>query len=254
MTDHPAAPFDLEAVFQVDDYLYFYADMLTPERTDAEVAALVQALALDRPMRILDLACGFGRHANRLAALGHDMTGIDLIPGFLDIARRDAAERGVQVDYRQGDMRDLDFDAQFDRVMLLFTAFGYFDDAGNLQVLEHIACALKPGGLLALDVPNRDITAKSVPPFMVTEKDGNLMIDRNSFDPVTGRSTNRRIVIRNGVRRDKAFSVRLYNASEIRDLLPRAGLEVQGLYAGWDLAPFALESRRLVIVARRPTG
>ena len=253
MTDRTPVPFDAEAVFQVDDYLYFYADMLTPERTDAEVAALAQALALDRPMRILDLACGFGRHTNRLAALGHHMTGIDLMPGFLDIARRDAAERGVQVDYRQGDMRDLDFDAQFDRVMLLFTAFGYFDDAGNLRVLERIARALKPGGLIALDVPNRDVTAKTVPPYMVTEKDGNLMIDRNSFDSISGRSTNRRIVIRDGVRRDKAFSVRLYNATEIRDLLQRAGLEIQGLYAGWDLAPVTLDSRRLVVVARRPT-
>ena len=252
MTDHPPVPFDAEAVFQVDDYLYFYADMLTPERTDAEVAALVQALGLDRPMHILDLACGFGRHSNRLAALGHHMTGIDLMPGFLDLARRDAAERGVQVDYRQGDMRDLDFDARFDRVMLLFTAFGYFDDDENRRVLERIARALKPGGLLALDVPNRDITAKTVPPCMVTEKDGNLMIDRNSFDPVTGRSTNRRIVIRDGVRRDKAFSIRLYSATEIRDLLLRAGLKVQDLYAGWDLAPFTIESRRLVVVARKP--
>ena len=86
-------------------------------------------------MEILDLACGFGRHANRLAALGHTVTGIDLTPGFLEIARQDAEKRNVEVKYQQGDMRGITFDDKFDRVMLLFTSFGYFTDEENLQVL-----------------------------------------------------------------------------------------------------------------------
>jgi 2-polyprenyl-3-methyl-5-hydroxy-6-metoxy-1,4-benzoquinol methylase len=94
--------FDLENVFDVDDYLYFYSEMLTDERTDAEVAALVKLLELDQPLDILDLACGFGRHANRLAAQGHRLTGIDLMEGFVDLARREAVERGLQVNYQQG--------------------------------------------------------------------------------------------------------------------------------------------------------
>ncbi|RPI33021.1 MAG: class I SAM-dependent methyltransferase, partial [Chloroflexota bacterium] len=122
----PSFEFDFEAVFEVDDYMYFYSESLTPERTDAEVAALLPLLELDAPMNILDLACGFGRHANRLAALGHRVTGVDLTPGFLEIARKDAQARGVEVDYRQGDMRRIDFENEFDRVLLLFTAFGYF--------------------------------------------------------------------------------------------------------------------------------
>ena len=49
--------------------MYFYGDMLTDERTEAEVGALVRMLELDTPKKILDLACGYGRHTNRLAAL-----------------------------------------------------------------------------------------------------------------------------------------------------------------------------------------
>jgi len=59
--------------------MFVYRDDLTDERSDAEVAALVNLLELDSPMKILDLACGFGRHANRLAALGHSVTGVDLM-------------------------------------------------------------------------------------------------------------------------------------------------------------------------------
>lgn len=243
--------FDFEAVFDVDDYMYFYSDLLTDDLSDQQTAALVELLGLTEPMQILDLACGFGRHANRLAALGHRLTGIDASPGFLELARKDAAVRGVSVDYRLADMRWIDFEQAFDRVLLLFTAFGYFDDHQNLQVLMNIARALKSGGLLVFDIHNRDVFLKGMLPSIVTEKNGNLMIDRSSFDPLTGRLHNRRLVIRDGVRRDKPFFVRMYNATEIRDLLERAGLEVASIRGGWDGSPLTTESRRMVIIAKK---
>jgi len=243
--------FDYDAVFDVDDYLYFYGDMLTDERTEAEVTALVQILELTVPMTILDLACGFGRHANRLAALGHQVTGIDLMPGFLEIARRNAAEKGLQVIYQQGDMRQLSFIEMFDRVMMLFTAFGYFDDEDNLLVLKNVARALKPGGSLVFDIPNRDVILNGFLPYIVTEKDQNLMIDRNTFDSATGRLYNRRIIIRDDVRKDKPFFVRIYNPTEISDVLDRAGLGVYKMYGGWDGQQISTDSRRMVVVARK---
>jgi len=243
--------FDYDAVFDVDDYLYFYGDMLTDERTEAEVTALVQILELTVPMTILDLACGFGRHANRLAALGHQVTGIDLMPGFLEIGRRNAAEKGVQVIYQQGDMRQLSFIEMFDRVMMLFTTFGYFEDEDNLLVLKNVARALKPGGSLVFDIPNRDVILNGFLSYIVTEKDQNLMIDRNTFDSATGRLYNRRIIIRDDVRKDKPFFVRIYNPTEISDVLDRAGLGVYKMYGGWDGQQISTDSRRMVVVARK---
>jgi SAM-dependent methyltransferase len=241
-------PFDLEAVFEVDDYMAVYRDALTDERSDTEVATLVELLELDCPMQILDLACGFGRHANRLAALGHSVTGMDLMPGFLEIARQQAAEMGVHVDYRQGDMRQIDFVEAFDRVLLLFTSFGYFEDDENVRVMENIFRVLRPGGLLGFDITNRDAVAKDVPSSHVIDKDGDLTINRLSFDVLTGRFHNRRIVVRDGVRKDKPFSVRLYNATEIRDLLNQVGLEVDRI-VGYDGQPLSVSSRGMVIVA-----
>lgn len=243
--------FDFNAVFDVDDYLYFYSLSLTEERTEAEVVSLVKLLGLDEPKRILDLACGFGRHTNRLTAMGHDVTGIDLTPGFLEIARRDAQERGVQVDYRQGDMRQISFDNEFDCILILFTSFGYYDDEDNLRVLHNVARALKPGGVLLMDIPNRDAYFKHMLPYHVTERDENLMIDRMSFDSLSGRWYNRRVVIRDGVRKDKPFSIRLYNIHEIQALLQQAGLHLHKLYGGWNEQPISEDSRQLVIIARK---
>ena len=246
---HPQ--FNYDAVFEVNDYMYFYGDSLTDERSEAEVAGLVQIAVLDSPSRILDVPCGVGRHANRLAALGHRVTGVDLYQGFLDLARRDADARGLQVDYRQGDMRNLDYAAEFDRVLMLFTSFGYFEDRDNFQVLENMARTLAPGGLFILDIPNRDTYTKNMPPAIVTEKNGDLMIDRGSFDTLTGRWYNRRIVIRNGIRKEKPFFVRLFNPTEIRDWLERAGFEGVSMFGGFDGQPISADSRRMIVVAKK---
>ena len=244
--------FDYEAVFDVDDYLYFYSQALTDERTEAEVSALVKLLELDQPRKILDLACGFGRHTNRLAALGHHMTGVDITPGFLEIARKDAAQKSLDVRYLQGDMRSINFDSEFDCVLLLFTAFGYFSDEQNLQVLINMCNALSPGGLLLFDVQNRDTFLKGMRPFFVVEKEGNMMIDRMSFDSLQGRFYNHRVVYRDGIRKDKPHFIRLYNPNEIQSLITQAGLELHHLYGGWDAQELTADANRMVVIARKP--
>jgi SAM-dependent methyltransferase len=243
--------FDLDAVFEVEDYLYFYGRGLTDERSDAEVAALVRRLELVPPLQILDLACGFGRHANRLAALGHIVTGLDLMPGFLEIARREAAERGLQVDYRQGDMRQLAFESSFDLVLLIFTSFGYFSDEEKARLMARIARALRPDGRLAFDILNRDAVARYFLEPDVVEVDGNLMINRPSFDPLTGRFHNQRVVIRDGVRKEKPYFTRMYNPSEICALLAEADLEMESIVDEKE-RPLSVNSRRMNVVARKP--
>ncbi len=243
--------FDFEAVFEVDDYLYFYKNGLTGERTKKEIEFLVRELALDTSMKILDLACGHGRHANLLAELGYNVTGVDITQGFLKIAKNEAKKKGVTVEYIKEDMRKISFKEKFDRVILIFTAFGYFDDEENFKVLENVANALKQGGLFCFDTFNRDVFLKHFLPYIVTEKANDLMIERNTFDSATGRLCNRRIVIRDGKRKDKPFFVRLYNPTEIRDLLRRAGFEIYKMYSNWDAKPFTSYSRRMIVIAKK---
>ena len=248
---HLGDELDLENVFEVEDYLYFYQDNLIGNVLDQQVSALQAYLHLDSPMKILDLACGFGRHANRLAALGHSVVGIDYTPGFLELARKDANAAGVRVQYLQGDMRTIKNKHEFDRVILLFTSFGYFSDEDNRQVIQNAAEALLPGGLLCMDIPNRDARAINLSQSTIVEKEGNLMIDRHSFDPLSGRWINNRIIIRDGIRKDKPYFIRLYNPTEINYLLLGAGLQIVELYADWEGQPLCVDLRRMIIVARK---
>ena len=70
-----------------------------------------------------------------------------------------------------------------DGVISWFTAFGYFNDAGNRQVLAEVARALKPGGRLALEVQHRDWIVGALQPAVVVERDGDLLVDRNRLEP-----------------------------------------------------------------------
>lgn len=246
--------FDFKAVFNPEDDLCFYEDILTEERTEREVDSLTHLLALDRPLKILDLACGHGRHSNLLARAGHDVTGVDLTEGFLTLARTSAEKLGVEVTYVRSDMREISYTNEFDRVLLLYTSFGYFNDDDNARVLKNVFRALKPGGVFCFDGHNRDITMKDHRPYFVKEKGEDLLIDRITFDSETGRMTNRRIMIRNGVRKDTPFSIRFYNPQEITQLLGSVGFEDVKIFGGYDGKPLSENLNQMVITAVKPSG
>jgi SAM-dependent methyltransferase len=242
--------FDAEALFD-EDYLYFYEALLSDSRSDAEAELVWRLLELEPGMRVLDLACGHGRIANRLAARGCRVTGLDATALFLDHAARDAAERGVSVDYVQGDMRVLPWARRFDRVVSWFTAFGYFDDTDNRQVLTEIARALKPGGRVVLDLNNRDWLVRVFQPDRVAaERDGDLVIDRSRLDPLTSRVITERIVLRAGRVRRIPFFVRVFTFTELRDWLLAAGFTSVDGY-GENGTSLSTASQRLIVVAHR---
>jgi SAM-dependent methyltransferase len=241
--------FDVEEAFD-EDYLYFYEEVLDPERTEAGVDLIWRLLELEPGMEVLDLASGHGRIANRLAERGCRVTGLDITPFFLDLARRDAAERGVEVEHVEGDMRSLPWSDRFDRIVCWFTSFGYFDDPGNRRVLAEACRALKPGGRLLIENNNRDFVLSHFDPERIAERDGDFMLDRSEFDEASGRIETERIVIRDGRVRRFRFFVRTFTFTELRDWLLQAGFGSVEAF-GLEGEPFSLESRRMITVARR---
>ena len=88
-------------------------------------------------------------------------------------------------------------------------------------------------------------------PHYVTEKDDSLLINRFSFDVHSGRLRNDRIVIRDGVRKDRPFSIRLYSVTEMRGLLAEAGMEMEQVYGEWDARPLEQDSGAMVVIAKK---
>lgn len=117
--------------------------------TTGEVEGVRARLRLPDFRRVLDICCGPGRHAARLAEAGYEVTGADRDV----VAIREARARVPGADFVELDQRDLRrLTGPFDAALILWQSFGYFDPAGNDQVLADIARLLRPGGLLLLDL------------------------------------------------------------------------------------------------------
>jgi len=235
------------------DYLQFVADRYPPEATAAEVDGLVEALGLGPGSRVLDLACGHGRHSVELARRGCVVTGVDLSGPSLELASARAREAGVEVRFELEDMRRIGFEGEFDAAINMFTAFGYFEDDENRLVLERVAAALVPGGAFVIEIVNPvAVFARFEARGWHTLSDGTVMLEERAYDVPRGRFETCWTYVRGGERRERRFSHRAYTAPELAAMASAAGLVVERMWGGLDGSELEMGSRRIVMLARKP--
>jgi len=258
--------FDAAAMYD-DDYLHFFASSggdgapthgpvvgTAYAATSAATDIVWRLLDLQPGMSVLDLACGHGALANALAARGCEVTGLDSSAVFLDRARTDAAAMGVDVEYVPGDMRQLPaWTGRFDRLVNWTTAFGYFDDPTNRNVLAEMARVLRPGGRMAMDLDNLTRFLASYTPSRITaaRDNGDMLVDRHHMDPLTGRFEVERTVVRDGQARGLTFLKRLFGFPELRDWCTTAGFTTLAGY-GEDGEPLNDRHHRMIVIAELP--
>jgi SAM-dependent methyltransferase len=238
-----------------DEYLRIYDPLLTPERTAREVDGITALLNLPAGSAILDLCCGHGRHAITLARRGYRVTGQDLSAVFLHKAQEDAAAQQVQVRWVQSDMRSIPFEAEFDGVINIFTAFGYLESEDeDGRVLAQVCRAIKPGGLFLIELVNRDGLIGCYQGSGITRHDdGTIVTEERRFDPLSGRNEVRLTVFYpDGHRTEHMHSVRVYSLTEMARLCSAAGLSPEAYYGSLDGTPFTLDRLRLVLLCRKP--
>ncbi len=241
-----------EEVFD-EDYLRTLP-FLTSQTTQRESAFLLEALALKPGQQVLDVGCGYGRHAMELAARGHSVTAIDLSLPLLLRGADEAQQRGLVINFVHGDMREMTYEAQFDAAYCLFSTFGYFDDDTNKRVAMAIGRSLKPGGRLVLDLLNRDYIVADLPTRIWWEGDGCVVLEEVDFNYYTSRLiSNRSIVFEDGRQVEQEISIRAYSLHEVGKLLHGAGFRVLSVSGGLAARGrfFGKDSRQILVVAER---
>jgi len=243
--------------------------------TAQEVAFIAETLRLRPRKRLLDLCCGYGRHALPLAQKGYDVVGLDLSPVMLKEAgrrqraegrrqkkatgnRQQAAGKGRRGEGRsrlhliRGDIRHLPFAGCFDALISMFTSIGYFEDeAENFRVLKGIAEALRPGGRVLFETVNRDALVRHFLPAQVYRPEGMTVVEERGFDPVSGRSRVDVTVIRDGRETRLHHSIRVYAFTELEMLLMANGLEVEGVWGDFRGGEFSWNAASMIVLARR---
>jgi len=202
-------------------------------------------LAREADGLVVELAVGNGRVAIPVAqATARPVLGIDISPAMLAQARANADAADVELELREGDMRDLELDDPASLVYCPFRGLMHLPTwADRRRTFERVAAALLPGGRFAWN-------AFVFNPHIAVELDGQWQEDaavRHRVDQVP--ADNRiDLTLESGDRIPLWWSTR----AEWEGLLDVAGLEVEALYGGFDRRPFDEQSEEFVWVARRP--
>jgi SAM-dependent methyltransferase len=236
-----------------EDYLRTLP-FLTPQATQAEAEFVIDAMGLSPGAQVLDVGCGYGRHAMELAARGFHVVGLDMSTPLLVRGGEEAHRRGLTINFVRGDMRELDFEGQFDGAYCLFSTFGYFDDETNKKTLSNIARALKPGGRVLIEILNRDYVIADLPTRVWWEGEGCVVLEEVDLNYFSSRiQVNRSVVFDDGRQLEQEISVRAYSLHEVGKLLHAAGfrvLEVSGAYHTRGRF-FGNQSRHIIVLAER---
>ena len=229
----------------------FWRAAMSRETTRAEADFLEKHLGLSPGERVLDVPCGAGRLAIELASRGCRVTGVDISSEFLDAARADARERSLEIEWRQGEMRDLPWDSVFDAAYCAGSSFGYLGDEGDAAFVSAVARTLTPGGRFFADFK----AAESVLPNFRESYEmrlGDLVFAaRNRYDPLTGTMENLYTITRGDFIETKRAVHRIYTCSEILRMLTNAGFGNFETCASIEGEPFRFGSPNLLVVAAK---
>jgi SAM-dependent methyltransferase len=230
---------------------------LYSHRDDHEAAAFISRLITWlRPASrssILDLGCGSGRHSRYLAAMGFDVTGLDLSAESISRAKQSGRSN---LQFHRQDMREPFGAETFHYVFNLFTSFGYFEDpAENLTVIKNVAESLKPGGHLVLDYMNAIHVERCLKAEELIERDGVIYRLSRWAD---ADYIFKRIAIMDDGRQTEAARVEYtervakLTLEDFRFMFELCGLTIEEICGDYRLSPFSpQESLRLIMIARK---
>ena len=203
---------------------------------------------------MLDVGCGLGLHALELARRGMLVVALDLSLPMITRAAEEAQHHGLRINFLHADVREVEFDGEFDAVLCLGTSFGFFDDTENREILRRLNGALRPAGRLVLDVINRDYVIRDQPNLIWFEGDGCVCMEETDFNFFTSRLRVKRTMLREGGRSQEAdYTLRLYALHELGQLLQQAGfrvMEVSGREATRGIF-FGSDAQRIIVLAER---
>lgn len=234
-----------------------YFDLYSAEDTQLarqEVARLVELLPLESGQSILDVCCGYGRHAIELAKRGYKVAGIDLSSKQIEAAIKRAKEAGVEVNFMIGDAREMSFQEEFDITLSLFVSFGFFQaEAENLKMLENIARATVPGGLFLMDFWNREKQLRDFTPLEVEERTGGIRVEKRwVFDPLDGRiNWQNTVIFPDGKTESWDHSVRAYTLVELKYMLEKVGFQLERVYGDFDGHEYTMDSPNMITISRK---
>lgn len=251
----------------LDEYLEGYRDPqaydLEDGGYDADVPLTLQ-LAEKCGNPVLDLACGTGTMALRLAEKGYQMTGVDIVPEMIAWSEQKAAAKGASVEWVVGDARSFQLHKQFRFIYMLGNAFQHFltrkDHEAMLgRVREH----LHSEGCFLFGTRNPNprnlLEARYTEPQTYPTADGGRLVasEQQQYDPISQIQhytfLNRWFNGEGQLQKEKTerTALRYVFPQEMEALLFHNGFRIEACYGSWEQEPLSATSRYMIYVCKK---
>lgn len=201
---------------------------------------------------ILDWCGGWGRHAVYFAEKGFQVTILDFIGRYLEIAKKRFRERGLTLSTIEVDCRDTPSEIQADFATCLFNSIGFLETLQQLQAFKSLDGAMKPEGKIIIDCMNLFAIPRFVKTTERTREDGYIFRSQKKFD---FRENIEHMVFEiispTGELRRKEFSQVHYSPHDLVELVTKAGFKLDNIYGSFDGDPISFDSPKIVLVAHK---
>lgn len=241
--------------------LSLYYDLLSQGNDDRAHLSLEKILRENKARTVLDLTCGTGAQVLWLARKGFQVVGSDQSHELLKIATMKAKDAGLTIPFHYGDMREVCL-GKFDAVITIFNAIGHLTKKDFETALKNIEENLNPGGVFIFDIFNLEALSEQVVKNFAMDNKKSVdkttirHIQKSTLDRTSGLLTSfDEFTIQEGTKEpvtiNESFSLQLYTADELEEMLIRNGFEIVGQY-DLDGSPFSnFKSERILTVGRR---
>ncbi len=243
--------------FEEEDFWINYGPVMFDEAHWAEAEGVAKACVdicrLKKNASVLDAGCGPGRICVELALLGMNVTGIDNIQPYLDMAEESARDEGVKLNLIKTDLRTFCQEEKFDAVFNLYTSFGYCDSQEeDLQIIKNICRSLKKGGYFILECTSRETAIRYFTEGEWFERDHKTVLTHFEVEGAwEGLKSQWILLDQNGKKIEHTFTQRLYSAPELRELIKNCGFSKAQIYGGYDLRPYDYNAKTMLIAAQK---
>lgn len=225
---------------------------VTPELTLSEANFLVDAFGRAPPARVLDIACGNGRHSMELARRGYAVTGLDISMEYIDEARRTSQKAGLDIEWIRDDMRRLDRTREFDCALWFGYSFGYLEHEDTVAFLHALGDVLVPKSRFVLQAGA--VAECLLPRFREREWyqiDDILFAEENRYRVESSCVETNYTFVRDGTAETRPGVQYIYTVGEIRRMLANVGIVTIELFSTVQKDPFRLGCDQLLLVAEK---
>ena len=236
--------------FNTQEYLTVYQQH---NESDAEVhiKLILENVEIPSHAKILDMACGAGRHAIILSRKNFHLTAVDLSENLISIAEQSAQNENLKINFVQSDIRKYETEDKFDLILNIFTSFGYFEsDKENFAILQKAYDLLVEDGFFVLDFFNSHFLQQNLVEFSEENLGG---AEIHQYRKIKDKRVTKKIVItKNGILNTYAESVRMFTKDELVNAIQNIGFDIYRTFGDFLGNEFdILNSPRLIMICKK---